>query len=337
MYLSLISTICSQLLLIYMNLKNSRWNVVLLYVNALVVGCLSADEILQPALLAYIADCTLADKRSSAIGNAMMVLAVGVILGPVLGAYLMEKTEEISSGVVASVAIMIISTLYLTLLPESLAKAPNGHMDDVVQSEEAEGTLKPSLSRRASQFLVDKFGPMLDFLPGRIKPAPEADVMPSRYTVSLLNLKYGWTTLEDQIYFAFMGVSLFVVYVFVFPALQFMYKHVVAAAGATTTRTAGEQDEGSHSGGLAHGESSSSSSEGPSDISDPERRPLLRKKDVSHAHMAEETVTQVGSNAGDSIRKDLAFFAMGAMLLAVESTVIAVFDTPVILFVAGCK
>ena len=151
------------------------------------------------------------------------------------------------------------------------------------------------------------------------------------------NLKYGWATLEDQIYFAFTGVSLFVVYMFVFPAMQFVYKHVTAAT--TTTTKTGEQDKGSSSSSTsrpAHersSNSSNSSNEGPSDISDPERRPLLRKKDVSHAHMVEETVTQVGSNAGDSIRKDLAFFAMGALLLAVESTVIAVFDTPVILFI----
>ncbi|KAK3813973.1 MAG: major facilitator superfamily domain-containing protein [Benniella sp.] len=360
-YLSMIPTICSQLLLIHMNLNNSRWNVALLYVNALITGCLCADEILQPALLAYIADCTLADKRSMAIGNVMMVLAVGMILGPVMGAYLMEKTMDIDSGLVASTALLSISTLYITLLPESLVKVPNGHVNEVVQSEEAEDALKPSWSpsRRAGQFLADKFDPMLDFLPGRIKPTPEADVMPSRYTLSLLvlayvmmdfsskgtaavfipysNLRYGWTTLEDQIYFAFSGASFFVVYMFLFPAMQFVYKHVTAAATSTattsTTTTAGEQDELAHERSISS--SSSSSNEGPSDISDPERRPLLRKKDVSHAHMVEETVTQVGSNAGDSIRKDLAFFAMGALLLAVESTVIAVFDTPVILFVGS--
>lgn len=117
-----------------------------------------------------------------------------------------------------------------------------------------------------------------------------------------------------------MGATLFVVYMLVFPAMQFVYKQQVAAdkGKGKKSRLAQEEEEESNSA---------------SDISDPERTPLLRRQEVSHARMAESSVTQAGSNAGDSIRKDLAFFAMGTLLLAVESTLIAVFDTQVILFI----
>lgn len=69
-------------------------------------------------------------------------------------------------------------------------------------------------------------------------------------------------------------------------------------------------------------------SSGSSDIPDLiESTPLLR--DGSNA----VSVTQDGSNAGDAIRKDQAFFALGMLLLTFGYTLIVVFDTSAIMFI----
>lgn len=126
-------------------------------------------------------------------------------------------------------------------------------------------------------------------------------------------LRYGWETFEGQIYIAFVGVSTLVVYIALFPAMQFVYKHVTADRRGKGSRLAQE-------------------SSGSSDIPDlTERTSLLQ--DGPNAHMAEESVTQDGSNAGDTIRKDQAFFVLGMLLSAFGYILIVIFDTPAIQFI----
>ncbi|KAF9975383.1 hypothetical protein BGZ65_008270 [Modicella reniformis] len=301
-YLTFIPIICSYLLVIYLDLTYTKWSIVLLYVNALMMGSLGATELLQPALVAYIA------------------LALGVITGPAIGAHVILKTgDNNGSALVVSAGALIVLTFYTALLPESCPKM-SIPVDDALKISSAirPGTplflgMTRTFLGRTKTFLADIFNPVLLFLPGRVNPSRDAGI--KVVFIPYSNLKYNWDSYKDQIFFTFIGVASFAVYIAVFPALQFIYAGVTAHL-------------------QGRGSISVQESRGSSAIPDlPEYTPLL-KDVVPNARMTEESVTQVGSNnAGYSIKKDLTFFLIGLLLYAIGNLVIAVFDTEVTLFV----
>ncbi|KAG0242487.1 hypothetical protein BGX31_000260, partial [Mortierella sp. GBA43] len=293
---------------------------------------------LTPAVVSYIADCTRSDKRSISIGYVMTSMAVGMIIGPVLGAYIIEMTKNTSTALIVSVVGLVFLSLYAILIPESCPQVLNLlNKDEALQNKQDEQRAPLSVLGVAKQSLKDILDSVLLFIPGRIKPHAGTEVL-SKYSLLFLvcantlveftargiravfipysNMKYGWTTKEDGIYFTFSGAAMLVVYVVIFPAMQAVFQYV----------TKGRRGEDSRSAQVSNG-----SSDIPNET---EHTPLLQEEGVPNAHTTEESVTQAGSNAGDIIRRDLTFIVLGTMLFLLSHIIVPAFDTPTILFIS---
>ncbi|KAG0324202.1 hypothetical protein BGZ99_002082 [Dissophora globulifera] len=335
-YLTLVPHLCSQLLIFYMNLPTSTLSTTFLYLNALVGGCL--------------ADCTARDRRSLVIGYAMVILAVGFILGPGIGAYIIEVTGDISSALIVSAGSLIGLILYTLVIPES------HRLDTKITPSAASGSVRadvmpknssPSFIGNVKRFLLGVLDPLLLFLPGRIEPASNACNLPTRYTLVLIvtayalaqftgqgtatifipysNLKYGWTTLEDGIYFTVFGVAIFLVYVAIFPAMQFIYDYFTK-----DRKVAGGSSIGN--GALPKHSLSNTTT----DLR--ECTPLLLETvtDDVVAHDYGESGSQHKEvDDTKSFRKDIWFFIFGTALYALGYAIVAVFNTEMILYIAG--
>ncbi|KAI7819968.1 major facilitator superfamily domain-containing protein [Gamsiella multidivaricata] len=312
MYLTLIPTIFSLLLVIYMGLPSSDLSIAWLYADALVEGCLGAGSLLNAGLNSYVSDCTAQERRSLELGYVMVVLSVGVILGPGIGAYVIKATDDINSALVLAIIALIILILYTVALPESRRK---------------------------------------EFIPpailGRIVPSPDMKMVPTPYTLVLLmstcalaalsmsgiatvfipysNLVYGWTTLEDGIYFGFLGAATLVVYVAVFPLMHLAYDHFMVDKKAKK----------------------SIRSQGPSsilpDTALQERTPLLQEgatnagmgviNEVLAAEMNQATGPPANGSEASGIWKDLTFFVFGAGLQIVGHAIVPIFEKEAVLFI----
>ncbi|KAG0363132.1 hypothetical protein BGZ54_008297, partial [Gamsiella multidivaricata] len=327
MYLTLIPTIFSLLLVIYMGLPSSDLSIAWLYADALVEGCLGAGSLLNAGLNSYVSDCTAQERRSLELGYVMVVLSVGVILGPGIGAYVIKATDDINSALVLAIIALIILILYTVALPESRRKE---FIPPAILGTAADATKEESVSfvGKTKGVVLGALDPLLLFLPGRIVPSPDMKMVPTPYTLVLLmstcalaalsmsgiatvfipysNLVYGWTTLEDGIYFGFLGAATLVVYVAVFPLMHLAYDHFMVDKKAKK----------------------SIRSQGPSsilpDTALQERTPLLQEgatnagmgviNEVLAAEMNQATGPPANGSEASGIWKDLTFFVFGAGL-----------------------
>lgn len=143
------------------------------------------------------ADCTARDERSLAIGYVMVFLSVGMIIGPVLGGYLIELTGSITSALYFSSATLIFLILYAIMIPESLPKYHGWITENVDEQQQqqhqqpvavkyAEDSQDASIWTRIKDGLWAILDPVLIFLPGRMDTSDEVNEVPSPYTLSIL-------------------------------------------------------------------------------------------------------------------------------------------------------
>lgn len=240
-YLTLIPVMVTQLLILYMAHPSTTLGTWWLYADALFIGALGGGLLLDPGLNSYVADCTPREGRSLALGYVMVALAVGLIVGPILGGTLIELTGNLGTALEISLVTMTLLCIYTVILPESLPKRTTEELSTKIGGE-------MSFWEKFKTFIKSVLDPMLLFLPGRIDASSDVNVTPSKYTLLLLvaaygclqfagnglltifipytNLVFNWTSKENGYYYSFSGVSSFVVYVLIFPFLQAIYKRV---------------------------------------------------------------------------------------------------------------
>ncbi|KAF9180053.1 hypothetical protein BGZ51_006460 [Haplosporangium sp. Z 767] len=254
-YITLVPAILTQLLVVYMAQPKSLLGIEALYVDAILVGLAGGGLLLDPGMSGYASDCTSRAGRSLAIGYMMVSLSVGMIIGPVLGGYLIELTDNILTALYLSSATLIFLVFYAIMIPESLPRYHGWVTENVDEQQQpvvveyAKDSQDASFWTRIKDGLWKILDPMLIFLPGRLDTSDEVNVMPSPYTLMIIagafcllqfavfgftiifipytNLVFKWTTLEDGIYFSVNGAATFIVYVGIFPLLKKLYSRVV--------------------------------------------------------------------------------------------------------------
>lgn len=121
----------------------------------------------------------------------MAALAAGMIVGPSMGVYIIGITKDIGSALVVSIGFLILLFLYSIVLPESCPQVLNpldkdGSKQSIIGGVEAKALSFTTLVGLAKQTLIDVLDSVLLFLPGRMKPALGAGLLPSKYALVLL-------------------------------------------------------------------------------------------------------------------------------------------------------
>ncbi|KAF9929958.1 hypothetical protein FBU30_001048 [Linnemannia zychae] len=252
----------TQILIVYMALPTTNLSLGILYADGIFMGIMGAGILLEPCINAYIADSTPRQGRSLLIGYVMVFLAIGMTVGPLLGGFLSSLTEDGNMPMLVSVSALLILTVYVMFLPESLPKSArlNAMDEGTATNAGAVATTivspKESLLTKTKKKLEEIFHPLLLLLPGGIEFSPDVNATPSPYTILILtvaygflqfanngamlilipytNLVFGWGNTEDGYYYGTQGAFTFVVYLGIFPALQKLYK-IFRRDKATTT------------------------------------------------------------------------------------------------------
>ncbi|KAF9917033.1 hypothetical protein BX616_002088 [Lobosporangium transversale] len=369
LYLTIIPSILSQLLLIWMSLPNNHMGIIWLFVNALITGCLGANALLEPSLSAYIADCTSQAERSLSIGYVMVVTGMGMALGPVLGGNIIGITGDVNTVLIVSVAAQLVLLLYAVILPESHPKKPIPSLTiGMAHMKSSNKQVSTPYSYKVKQLLLEALNPLLLFLPGKIKSTWDASIRSSPYILTLLvssyawivfaaggidiiftpysKLKYQWTPLEYGNYFTFSGVVTLIVYTALFPAMQFVYNFVIQERKAQSNLDANT---------VAPHPRSSIQSDAEELLlrhSLHERTPLLQEARVcAGSNAINEAVidthsTQDGlpsyraTDVSDvkvmqkAIEKDIFFLVFGAILYVIGFAIVPAFDAGIVLYIA---
>lgn len=209
----------SQLLIINMGKPHSNFGLWPLYLNAVLTGCLGAGSLLEPGLNAYlgrglgrsqlerltmssikksnsavtfghVSSCTLADftsrdKRSLAIGYAMVTLSIGVLIGTVIGKAIYDRTQDNNVVLMVAMVTSICLILYTMALPESRPKEVSTAEANRMPPSPLRSFKEPmSFPSKVRQLLKHTLEPLMFFLPGRIDPTENE--LPTQYTLLLL-------------------------------------------------------------------------------------------------------------------------------------------------------
>ncbi|KAF9180052.1 hypothetical protein BGZ51_006459 [Haplosporangium sp. Z 767] len=118
--LALIALALAQMITWFAASPHNPFGYRLLYVNNALLGLIPGGNLINPALFAYIADCTTASTRSVMVGYTVISFFLGGIIGPYLGGYIVKVTGDLTSVIRVSVICLMILFLYLIFVPESL-------------------------------------------------------------------------------------------------------------------------------------------------------------------------------------------------------------------------
>ncbi|KAG0003896.1 hypothetical protein BGZ65_001265, partial [Modicella reniformis] len=226
--LALIALSISQSIIWFTASPRNPFGYRLLYVDGVLLGLTAGGSLLDPAIAAYV--------------------------GPSLGGYVVKTTGDLTSVIRISLTSFVIVFAYLIAMPESLRKRT------ISQVPERAGDKYTTSIKRIS-FLVSIWDatirgvlsildPLLVFVPGF---APISSKAPSRYTFTLIviathlvrisgsgisilfipltNLVFKWGSYEDGLFFSYSGLCSFIVYLGIFPLLQFLYKRYMTKHG----------------------------------------------------------------------------------------------------------
>ncbi|KAF9326590.1 hypothetical protein BGZ91_001859 [Linnemannia elongata] len=192
------------------------------------------------------ADFTSRDKRSLAIGYAMVTLSIGVLVGTVIGKAIYDRTQDNNVVLMVAMVTSICLILYTMALPESRPKEVSTAEANRMPPSPLRSFKEPmSFPSKVRQLLKHTLEPLMFFLPGRIDPTENE--LPTQYTLLLLigayacgqfasngilavfipytKLVYRWGTSENGTYIIAFGLSTLVVYLVIFPGLQYAYKY----------------------------------------------------------------------------------------------------------------
>ncbi|GJJ72265.1 hypothetical protein EMPS_04622 [Entomortierella parvispora] len=342
---TLIPALLTQVLIIYMAHPTVNLGVWVLYVDALLMGLSGGGLLLDPAMTAYIADCTPTKGRSLAIGYVMVSLSVGIMVGPIIGSMIYNWSHEESTAMYVSIATLIFLTFYASVMPESFPKELRSKVEPK-SGEEVVAKERLPVLKTLQNGIMDALDPLMLFLPGKVDTTVDGvKLLPSKFTLAVMVLIYGllqfalsgttimtipftnlvfhWTTYEDGFYFAFIGCSSFVVYVVIFPGLQKLKAHhfkekdvkINNAEAAPLPPAPVDQITGLD---LGTAESQYLSEQTASDES-------------TAAEMTKDSATERLA----SVRNDLSFVIFGAVAYCLAYLIVPVFKTEFILFVAS--
>ncbi|KAG9070200.1 hypothetical protein KI688_009532 [Linnemannia hyalina] len=340
-YLSLVPGVFSQLLIIHMGKPHSNLGLWPLYVNAVLTGCLGAGSLLEPGLNAYLADYTSRDERSLAIGYAMVTLSIGVLIGTVIGKAVYDRTQDNNIVLMVAMVTSVCLILYTIALPESrpkevrTAEASRMHPSPLRSSKES-----TSFLNKAKQLLKQTLEPLLFFLPGRIDPTENE--LPTRNTLLLLvgayacgqfasngilavfipysKLVYRWGTSENGTYIIVFGLSTLVVYLVIFPGLQYAYKYFIKTTDSIQPPVKENNMDIEDVSAMLHHVSANTGVH------------IADIAIVTAIEPAYEPVDRAKQDA--SIKRDLSFFVLGGVLFAVGFVIVPMFDTDIILLIS---
>ncbi|KAK3829284.1 MAG: major facilitator superfamily domain-containing protein [Benniella sp.] len=245
-YLTLVQGLIQQALIFYMSRPTNTLGLWALYVNAIFKGLSGAGMLLDPSLSAYTSDCVPSGEMSKFMGITVVFVSVGIIIGPMLGRFLITSTGRTSTPVMVSVCITFLLVLFMAVIPESLPKS--AQLDAEREAAERKARNDGSVLAKAKQFFKSIFDPVLFLLPGRMETADDVDTPPSRYTLLIIiaangvlqvsielvrsvfipymNVVYSWTAVESSTYYIIKGIASFVVFTAIFPGLQKVYKKI---------------------------------------------------------------------------------------------------------------
>ncbi|KAG0285052.1 hypothetical protein BGZ96_010660, partial [Linnemannia gamsii] len=312
-YLTLVPGLFSQMLIIYMGRPHSTLGLWPLYVNAIVTGCLGAGSLLEPGLGAYIG-----------IGKAIY-----------------DITQENNVVLMVALVTAICLIFYTLALPESRPKEIRiAEASDICTPPTRCSKEPKSFLSKVKQLLKQTLEPLLLFLPGKIKPIDNE--LPTRYTLLLLVGAYAcgqfasngimavfvpysilvhkWGTSENGSYFIFYGVSTLVVYLVIFPGLQYVYKYF--------TKTAVSVQPPDKDSGMDFEQVSAMLNEVSTNTG-------VHVADIAILPTIDPAQGPVDTAKQDaSIKMDLSFFVFGSVLYAVGFSIVPLFKTDIILYTA---
>ncbi|KAF8943502.1 hypothetical protein BGZ47_005389 [Haplosporangium gracile] len=313
-YLTLVPSLFSQMLIIHMGKLHSNLGLWPLYVDAILTGCLGAEALLLPGLNAY--------------------------LGAAIGKAIYDETQEKSIVLMVAMTTSVCLIFYTIALPESrpmeVRIAEASRMPFFAPHSSEDSTSFPS---KAKRLLKQTLEPLLLFLPGRIEPTENE--LPTRYTLLLLvgayacgqfassgilavfipysNLVYHWGTSENGSYFFFSGLSTLVVYLVIFPGLQYAYRYLIKPTGSVQlpNNNNNNMDIEEISAMLHHVSANTGVH-----VADIAIVPTI-KPTQEPFHGAKQDV---------SIKMDMAFFVLGNLLYTVGLAIVPMFETDIILY-----
>ncbi|KAF9122526.1 hypothetical protein BGW39_009691 [Mortierella sp. 14UC] len=183
----------------------------------------------------------------------MTSLALGNILGTILGGYISRATGDLTVVIKISLVSTALLAIYLSVLPESLKTTPlslsqwmrsqtdkdhSADGDSLSTRPKKAASIVQSLKRAYCLFRANIstiFDPLLLFVPGRV---PKTENMATAYTPALIILGcffvgigisvFHWGEYENSIYSAFSFAFKFITFLVIFPVLQLLYKRVIS-------------------------------------------------------------------------------------------------------------
>ncbi|KAG0028996.1 hypothetical protein BGZ81_004222 [Podila clonocystis] len=311
---TMLTLIASATLSWFMATEYNHFGTRVLYFDAVMIGLTSGNAVINPAAMAYVADCTSVANRSVTIGYIITSFALGLTIGPFLGGYLATTI-----GIVPLIKLVILAyfviVAYMQLIPESLRKRSKKSPPVSTENVSVDSTISKMESPFVSQ-LVHRFtsglktalGPLKIFAPGAV---PVSENVPSKYTLILVllatqlslfahngdainfyaftNQVFNWREYEDGIFLSFSGACTFLTFSWCFPWLQSLYRRRVDSNMSSSTSSTSE--------------------------------------DAS----VQEALINEGK--AESLKMDIAFFNYGVTLDMLSVMVVLVFLTPASLFV----
>ncbi|KAG0096347.1 hypothetical protein BGZ93_004685 [Podila epicladia] len=314
---TMLTLIASSMLYWLMASEHNPFGPRVLYLDAVMTGLTSGNVVINPAALAYVADCTSATNRSVMIGYIITSFAVGLTIGPFLGGYL-ATTIGIVPLIKMAILAYVVIVAYMQFIPESLRKrskkSPLAATEEISRDSsmsKVELSLASLLVHRLTRGIKTFVAPLMIFVPGAV---PVSESVPSKYTLTLVLLAtqlslfaqsgdsinfyaftsqvFNWKEYEDGIFLSFSGGCTLLTFSWCFPWLQSLYRRRVGSC------------------------LSSSSSSSPSSEEVPTQEDLLDQ------------------DKAESLRMDIAFFNYGVTLDILSIVVVLMLLTPASLFVS---
>ncbi|KAF9020085.1 hypothetical protein BGZ52_002848 [Haplosporangium bisporale] len=317
---TLLTLIASLMLSWFMASERNPFGSRVLYLDAVMVGLTSGNIMLNPAAMAYVADCTSVATRSISIGYGITSFALGSTIGPYLGGYLAKRIGAVSL-IKVGILVYFAIVAYVQLLPESLRegskKSPAPLTTEEVSDDPSVLKMDKSFASRLVHRLKSAFktvvGPLKIFVPGQV---PVSDNVPSKYTLILFllagemsllasignavnfyaftNLVFGWGEFEDGIFLSFTGAFSFITFFWCFPRLQSLYRRRCGSFLSSSPST------------------------------DPS---------IEDAPTQERSISDQGKV--ESLRMDIAFFNIGTILEILGPLVVVAFLSPTSMFIGA--
>jgi len=135
----------------------------------------------------------------------MVSLAVGTMVGPVIGSAIYNWSHDESTAIYVSIATLLFLTFYTLVMPESFPKELRSKAKPKA-AEEISTKEKIPVLKALKNAIMDALDPLMLFLPGRIDATVgHVKLLPSKYTLMIMVFSYG------LLQFALNGTSIMLI------------------------------------------------------------------------------------------------------------------------------